>query len=343
MSKLQKLLDDLKIDESLTQLSEREKRFTTVKNNIPLEQHYNYMADLLFLPTDKNGFKYLLVVVDLATNAFDIEPLKNKNSTTVLDAFKKMFKRPYIKKPYASVRTDSGTEFQSVFHKWLYDESIFHSVANPGRHRQLSNVESLNKTLGRLFNGYMNTIEMETKKPYREWTVAIPIIRKKLNDIRKVKPQDSVKHNYPIQSYLKSPKFNVGDIVYVKLDEAENALGEKQPTKNFRMGDFRYSSIPRKITQILYYTGGDSPYRYSVNGIKNVSYSEKELIPANETEEEWEVKQILDKKTVNKKLYYLVWFKGEKKIDASWQPEENVKDTAPLKIKEFNDKNKKKK
>ncbi len=29
----------------------------------------------------------------------------------------------------ASLRTDSGTEFRGVFHKWLYDENILHRVA----------------------------------------------------------------------------------------------------------------------------------------------------------------------------------------------------------------------
>lgn len=342
MSKFKSLLDELNIDETLTKLHSREKTFTKIKNNIPREANYNLMADVLFLPTDKNGYKYLLVVVDLATNAFDIEPMKTKDAPTALTATKKIFKRKYVKKPYASIRTDAGTEFQGVFHKWLYDESIFHSVAKEGRHKQLANVESLNRTLGRLFNGYMNTIEIETKKSYREWTKVVPIIREKLNKIRYMKPGNSVTYDYPVQSYSVEPKYKVGDIVHVKLDEPENALGEKQPTKKFRMGDIRYDSTPRKITKVLYYTGGDSPYRYLVTGIKRTSYSEKELIPAEEEKEEYEVKQILDKIVEDGQTWYLVWYKGEKKAEASWQPERNVKDTAPLKIKEFNDNNNKK-
>jgi hypothetical protein len=44
------------------------------------------MADLLELPETKKGFKYLLVVVDLATDEFDIEPITNNKSLTVVDA-----------------------------------------------------------------------------------------------------------------------------------------------------------------------------------------------------------------------------------------------------------------
>ena len=116
------------------------------------------MADILMLPETKKGFKYLLVVVHLATDEFDIEPLKDKESITVLTAFKNMFKRNFIKQPYASVRTDAGSEFKGVFAKWLFDESIMHKVAMPNRHKQVSNVERLNKELGRLFNGFMITI-----------------------------------------------------------------------------------------------------------------------------------------------------------------------------------------
>jgi hypothetical protein len=47
-----------------------------------------HQADLLFLPHDKN-YKYALNVVDIATRLMDSEPLKEKTSEAVLDAFKK--------------------------------------------------------------------------------------------------------------------------------------------------------------------------------------------------------------------------------------------------------------
>src|SRR5438552_382523 len=120
-SKVKQLITKLGIDETLTTPIKKPKKFTRVKHNIPLKEDYNFMADLLFLPTDKAGYKYLLVVVDLATDEFDIEPLKDKQPKNVLDAMLKMFKRKYIKTPYASIKTDDGTEFKGVFHKWLYE------------------------------------------------------------------------------------------------------------------------------------------------------------------------------------------------------------------------------
>lgn len=77
---MQKLLDKLNINETMTKRPKKPKAFTKVYDNIPHEKGYNYMADLLMLPTTKSGYKYCLVMVDLSTHEFDIEEMKNKNS-----------------------------------------------------------------------------------------------------------------------------------------------------------------------------------------------------------------------------------------------------------------------
>ena len=99
------------------------------------------------------GYKCLLVIVDLASDKFDIEPIKNKDSSTVLNAMKKIYARGILKQPYSSLKTDSGTEFKGVFHKWLWDNDIFHKVGSPNRHKALANVENLNRQLGEVIIG----------------------------------------------------------------------------------------------------------------------------------------------------------------------------------------------
>src|SRR5690348_394182 len=111
--------------------------FDTVRDNTLPVGGFNYMSDLLFLPTTKVGYKYLLTMTDLWSNKCDFEPIKNKNPTTVLTAMKAIFKRGILKKPKASIRVDSGTEFQGVFHKYLYDNNILERVAEPARHQQM--------------------------------------------------------------------------------------------------------------------------------------------------------------------------------------------------------------
>lgn len=332
---MNELIKKLNIDETYTKPLKKVKKFNKVKDNIPLKQDYNFMADLLMLPTTKKGNRYILSVVDLATNEFDIEPLKNKEADTVLKAFKEMFKRPFIKEPYASVRTDDGTEFKGDFAKYLYDKSILHRVAFPDRHKQLGNVEALNKQLGRLFNGYMNAKEEETGKTYKEWDEVVKLVRTELNKIRKIPEQDIYTHIYKTPEYVK-PKFKVGDIVYKRLEAPNNALGNKQNTKNFREGDYRWDKVPRKIVQVLPYPPPVN-VRYLLDNLPNVSYTEEELMvaPKTEKQEKFVVKEIIGKKKIKNKVHYLVWWKGYKKTESTWEPASELKKDVPDLIEEY--------
>ena len=122
MSKVKQILKNLGVSNEVLDLTKnvhRPKKFNTVKENIPMVANYNLMADLLYLPEDSKKYKYLLVVTDLANNHFDVAPLIERSPKTVLDAMLHMFKTSdYIKKPYASISTDSGSEFKDVFDAW---------------------------------------------------------------------------------------------------------------------------------------------------------------------------------------------------------------------------------
>lgn len=353
MDNLKKLLNITDKQTIFTKGYKKPKFYNQVKDNIPLIADKNFMADYLFLPKTKEGFRYLLVVVDIANDEFDIEPMKDKNSSNVVQAVIKMKKRPYIKlenNEGQSIRVDSGTEFKGTFKEFCYKHSILLRPALPNRHIQLPNVERLNGTLGSLLNGYMNSFESKTGKKYNEWTKSIPVIRENLNKIRKKKLPDNIyTHLYPewnatemIPSTKSSkkvykliePKYNIGDLVYVHLETPENALGEKQKGL-FRNGDYRLSTEPRKITKILYYAGKPY-YRYLVNGYKGVSYQEDELKPATgEQEEKFEVKEILKRKKIKDKYEYLIWWRNEKKGMATWEPRESLMLSVPKLIKGY--------
>jgi len=257
---------------------------------------------------------------------------------------KTIFKRKWINKPVASLRTDNGTEFQDQFTKYLKDNNIFHSVSMPYRHTQLSAVESLNKQIGYLLNGYMNNIEYTTKKQFKEWddNNILNLIRTELNKLRyrKAYTKDNI-YDYKDKTLnLKNnPKYKVGDIVHYQLSYPENALGNKQPTANFRVGDFRYSPIPKKIEQVFYYNGA-IPYRYMLKDMPYVSFTENQLMKSKEKEQKYKVKKIIGKKKEKKITYYLIWFDKYLKKDATWEPEkELLKDGLKDMIDEYNKNN----
>lgn len=356
MENLKKLLKITNKQTLFTKSYKKPKFYDKVKDNIPLVEDKNFMADYLFLPKTKEGYRYLLVVVDIATDEFDIEPMKDKNSFNVVEAVLKMNKRPFIRlkdNDGQSIRTDSGSEFKGTFAQFCKKSSILLRPALPNRHIQLPNVERLNGVLGDLLNGYMNSMEGKRGKKYLEWLKAVPVIRTNLNEIRKKKLPDNIythlypewdatelisttstkKKSEPVYKIIE-PKYKKGDLVYVILETPENALGEKQKGL-FRNGDYRLSTEPRKITKILYFSGKPY-YRYLVNGYDGVSYQEDELKPASgETEEKFEVKQILKRKKINDKYEYLIWWYSEKKADATWEPRENLIKSVPKLIKAF--------
>jgi len=302
------------IDDTYTKLYRRPThpdQMTKVKDQIPLVEDYNYMADILHLPTDKFGFNKLLVICDIADDTFDIDKMKGESAEETLSAYKKIMKRGIIKIPYASMLTDGGSSFKSVFHKYLYENGVNHRVARVGRHHQLSNVDSLCRQLGSIFNGIMNKKEEETGKVSKAWTHAIDEVRGKLNNYRRSRgvkiPKDITTHEYPIfdnvipkikikklkkggdlkedindhptegEKFTEiKPKYKVNDLVNVLLEEPQTILGRKQPTKNFRMGDLRLEKKKRKILKVLYYSGPNH-YRYLIDGLPNASYTEQEL------------------------------------------------------------------
>jgi hypothetical protein len=317
------ILKELDIDETFTKPVKKENKYTSVYDNVPHVEHYNYMMDLLMLPETKEGFKYLLVCVDLGDSEFDIEPIKNKEPKTILEAFKKMFKRPYIKKPYASVQTDMGNEFKGAFHKYLYDESVLHKQAVPNRHSQMSTVENLNKNIGRFLNGYMNTKEQQTGKTYKEWTDVLDIVRDMYNKHRKKKTEDIHNQKYSVDTLDVEPKYEVGDIVYYVSNTPLDSLGKKQPTNAFRTGDRRWNINTRKIDKIVYPMGA-VPHRYILEGLPYVSFTENELMLSENKNSTYEVKDILDKRKSKNKIEYLIWWKGYKKSEATWQTRQSL-------------------
>ena len=71
------------------------------------------------------------------------------------------------------------------------------------------------------------------------------------------------------------PKFKINDVVFFKSEKPRNALGQVQPTNNFREGDYRFDiTNPKTIKQILYYPNN---IRYILDTKNNVSYTAPEL------------------------------------------------------------------
>jgi hypothetical protein len=118
-------------------------------------------------------------------------------------------------------------------------------------------------------------------------------------------------------------KFNFSYIVYYKLDYPQDALGNTQPTANFRIGDYKWSVAVKRIVKVI--NMFDAPYfRYILEGIPHVSFSDFQLKKSknkDKIQSKYILKQIIGKKKDKEITYYLIWWDKYKKKDATWEPE----------------------
>ena len=319
------LMKEMKLSEKYTKATYKKPKYDKVKDVIFEKQDYNFQADLLMLPMTKNKYRYLLTIVDLWSDELDAEPLKTKQPQEILKAMKNIYKRKHLNQPKARLRTDGGTEFKAEVAKYLYDNSILHSITLPGRHTQNANIENVNRLISRYLIAYMNSKTKELKKEYNEWTDLLPSLITKLNVIRKRPDGDP----YEIDSVIpfetiEKQKYKVGDLVYRKLDIPKNSLNNYESIQNFRTGDYRYDiEEPKKIKKVVYYANN---VRYILNGFPNVAYRQDELLPVEKekNDEKFAVKKIWDKKIVKKQVFYRVWWKKYLKKESTWEKKQQL-------------------
>lgn len=319
------VLKDVGINEFYTKADTKQKYNKFVTAVIP-EEDFNFMSDLIEMPTTKAGFKWLLVVLDLGTNEFDIEEMKNKESKTTLDSFKRVVKRGILSLPEISLKTDGGTEFKGVFEKYLEDLGIMHKTAKAYRKQQMGPVEGLNKTVARLLMTYLNDKSVELGKDYNEWTDILDVVGEEVNkyrkrDLSKLKEYQDKRYFNPEEAG--EPEFNIGDYVHYKVDRPVDIRGNPINDSKFRAGDRIFSLETRKIDDILCYPSKPF-YRYKLHDMKNVSYSASELKKSEQSDDYYIIRKIIGMKVVKKKKYYLCWWKGEVKKDATWESEEQL-------------------
>lgn len=261
---------------------------------------YNQQADLLFLPND-GGYKYALVVTDIATRISDAEPLKSKQSEYVMKAFKKIYNRDILSIP-DKIDVDSGKEFQGSVRKFFDDNDTFVKVALPGRHRQLAMVERTNQYLARALFLRMYSQEFLTGKTETGWVDDLPIMITALNKQRGIKPRNPPK--LPECEGDNCKLLEIGTKVRVQLDNPkEYVTGEKLHGK-FRSTDMRYDPAIRKVMEYSILPGQPPMYFLSYPDEDEIDmramYTKAQLqvVPKNE---QLPPNSVLRKKKKNKK------------------------------------------
>lgn len=316
-------------------------------------------ADLLFLPHDGN-YKYALVVVDLGSRLTDAEPIKDKSSKTVKEAFEEIYDRGILEMPQI-IQVDPGSEFKKDVKNYFEKHGVYVRYGKPGRHRQQALVERRNQVLGNALMKKMHAEELLTGQVSRRWVDALPRIIKAMN-IHYSKQKRMKYPDVPVCEGEACKLLDEGTKVRAVLDEPRNLFDEKLIGK-FRSGDIRWDPKVRVVKQILLRPGQppmyllDNPKRS--NGIDNIPYTRNQLqvIPEeeeappgeivlkgreNDPDTTYIVNKILDKRGRGKNTQYLVSWKGFDDKWNSWVDAKSLKEDVPELVKEFEERQKSK-
>lgn len=265
--------EDLKELQELTKvpIKDTKDEVPHIANNIT-EKGYMQQADLLYLPTDAFGYKYCLVVVDVATSKCDAQQLKNKTDVAVRSAFKKIYSRKILDKP-TIIRFDQGSEFKGLLKKYFENEGVIVKYSLTNRHRQQALVEQKNKQISKLLTAYQQLEELKTGKIVKRWVKQLPYVVKYLNDNLKKKDYKNLSGEILTTKFSREliPLFST---VRHILDYPIDTQGKKTDTK-FRSGDIRWSKNKSKIKRII--LNPNLPPMYILDDKKNVAYTKKQL------------------------------------------------------------------
>jgi len=297
-----------------------------------------HQADLLTMPNDK-GYKYILVVVDIATNKTDAEPLKDKNANNVLNGIKKIYQRGILKKPNKII-VDSGTEFKGQFQDYFKDNEINFKKALPGRHRQIAKVERHNQIIGKVLFMRMTAQELITGERSNEWIDDLEFVINKMNERYSHKPFTSdeliekrnildIKHNIiPINTKVR-----------IALDEPRDVTSNLRLQGKFRSTDIRFSKQIYKVIGYIFDPINGILYKTDkqLKPNEKVAYTKQQLQIVSDTEqdpkgkyvirgkpEQYIIKKLLDKRKYKGKIQYKVLWKGYDENNSTWEDKKNI-------------------
>ena len=251
----------------------KESKLDTPKFQNFVKNNY-HQADLLFLPNDKN-YKYLLVVVDISSRLIDAEQLKDKNSSNIVKAFKKIYNNRDILKIPQTISFDSGAEFRGETEKYFESINVNVKYADTNRHRQQAMVESANQKIGKIIFMIQNHQELQTNKQSKVWVKHLREIINELNNhsikTKKITPIPEL----PVITETNKHLLNIGDKVRVKLDYPIDIHNNKRLYGKFRSGDIKWTINIYKIRELLIRPG--FPPMYLTTKSKTTQYTTQQL------------------------------------------------------------------
>lgn len=252
-----------------------------------LGEKNDYQADLMFLPTFKrqnDGYYIILGFIELTSRKVYAYPLKNKNISSITEAYSKFLES--INGKINNLTTDNGSEFIAKEFKALdkkYDIEHYFVDANV-EHTSLGKIERWNRTIRGKITKYQKTyktlrwidvfdklIEAYNNTVHSSTNIAPNDVNEK--QMEQIRAKDRVKRDLAVKLLN---LFQVGDKVRVLKQKDKFAKG----TKTFSKGIYVIEKID-KLAVILSKNGHTINKRFKPYNLKLAENTEK--APENPT------------------------------------------------------------
>lgn len=204
------------------------------------------IVEMTAFASENDGFKYILNAIDVFSRFAYAIPLKSKNASDVLAAFKKIISEAGTKP--IKIYTDAGKEFLNEKMKQFLNKNKITQYSTYGEHKA-SIVERFNRTI-------KNWLYKEfTANNNRNWTKTLPQLIEYYNyehihrGIKMTPDQKKTQVSIPEEKIFtkrKSPKFKLHDVVRVSLAKKvfDRGYEQKWSDEQYTIVGVNHGNIP---------------------------------------------------------------------------------------------------
>jgi len=229
-----------------------------------------HQLDILYMPKDKKGYKYILTIIDTASRYKAGEPLKDKSSNSVLKAIQKIYDNTKLKFP-DQINIDKGSEFKSEVLDYYKKHNAVVNVSETGFHKSTAMVERFNRTLAERIFKQIHHKEITTNKIVKNWVDLLqPTIDQLNNEITqyiKMTPNNAIElENVPQKIHkdisISDDGFKVGDLVRYKL--------ARDKIQDISSSSFDGREVTSLVEKVGKRRATDSSYSLAIHQIENI-------------------------------------------------------------------------
>lgn len=285
------------------------------------------LADFRSIRTYNDGFSYILICIDVLSKYAFAEPIKDKTSKSVTDAFERILERSDNRLPVC-FQSDRGKEFIGKdFQDFLKRYNItFRATKNPEIKAAVAErfLRTLKQNIWRYFSQnrtrrYIDILEQIIESYNRSWHSGIRMIPREVDRYNAHVAFNNLKHRYQAKTEKRKCKFGVGDHVRISRKKSPFDKGYE-------------SGWTRELFKIVRVSRTREPPVYYLTDLQDepldTFFYEEELSRVREKEtepNEYEIDEILDTRVIGKVKQHLVSWKGYPEKFNCWIPANNIK------------------